>query len=151
MKILEHLPSMNQLNRLHGDAMTLLMRTRSMFFLQWNIGRKTETALSIICSEPYTSLKKTIRFYQKRKNSLYCKDFKISDQPACLFIEGIGPDAGYYAELILHTSENSQLTVLKSNELIVNDTNDSQIDWKAYKDELDSWEKQFSAYTVYDK
>ncbi len=151
MKILEYLPSMNQLNHLHGDAMTLLMRTPSMLFLQWNIGRKTEMALSIICSEEYTSLKKTIRFYQKKKNSLYFKDFKISDHHSHLFIEGIGSDAGYYAELILHTSENSTLTVLKSNELIVTYTNDSQIDWKAYKDEPDSWEKQFSAYTVYDK
>lgn len=151
MKILEHLPSMNQLKHLHGDAMTLLMRNPSMFFLQWNIGRKTEMMLSLICSEQYTSLKKIIRFYQKKKNSLYYKDFKISDQDTCLFIEGIGSDAGYYAELILYTSENSQLTVLKSNELKVTYTNDCQIDWKAYKDEPDAWEKQFSAYTVYDK
>ncbi|TDL82294.1 DUF4912 domain-containing protein [Peribacillus frigoritolerans] len=151
MKNLEHLPSMNQLNHLHGDAMTLLMRTPSILFLQWNIGSKTEMALSIICSEQYPSLKKTIRFYQKKKNFLYYKDFKISDQHTYLLIEGIGSDAGYYAELILHTSENSTLTVLKSNVLEVTYTNDSLINWKVYKDEPDSWEKQFSAYTVYDK
>ncbi|MGG4490036.1 DUF4912 domain-containing protein [Metabacillus idriensis] len=131
--------------------MTLLMRTPSMFFLQWNIGIKTELALSIICSEKFSSLEKTIRFYQRKKNSLSYKDFKISEQHGHLFIEGIGSDAGYYAELILHTSENSTLTVLKSNEFKGSFTNDSQIDWTAYKDEPDSWKNQFSAYTVYNQ
>jgi hypothetical protein len=142
---------MDQLNHLHGDAMTLIMKNPSVLYLQWNVGFKTEIALSILCREPFSSLKKTLRLYQKKKGSLFYKDFDITDEHTYLFIEGIGAAASYYTELILQTSENVKLTVLKSNELNMTDTDGRDTDWKAYKEECESWEKQFSAYTVYDK
>ncbi|MDQ0858381.1 DUF4912 domain-containing protein [Bacillus sp. V2I10] len=143
--------SMDQLNHLHGDAMTLIMKNPSVLYLQWNVGFKTEIALSILCREPFSSLKKTLRLYQIKKSSLYYKDFKIKDEHTYLFIEGIGAASSYYTELILHTSENVKLTVLKSNELKMTNTDGRDTDWTAYKGEPESWEKQFSAYTVYDK
>ncbi len=134
----------------YGDSMTLLIKNQSAFFLQWHISPQTEKTLSIICNEPFSSLYKTIRFYQEKNDSVSYKDITITNNESYLFIEETGGSATYSAELIVFQSSMHKLTVLKSNEVKMIGTYKAYLKRETLNTEKADWKKKFSAYSVYE-